>query len=54
MNSKKEELRGEKNSEKISEFRMGIGPMALQTLIRCSNYWATENSGDEQVIWGPT
>ena len=29
---------GEKNSEKISEFRMGIGPMALQTLIRCSNH----------------
>ena len=36
---------GVKNSEKISEFRMGIEPMALQTPIRCSNHCATENSG---------
>ena len=33
---------GEKNSEKNSEFQMGIEPTTFQTLVRCSNHWATD------------
>ena len=41
---------GEKKSEKISEFEMGVEPTTFQTLVGFSNSWATKNSSDEQVI----
>ena len=47
-------MSGEKNTEKNSEFQMGIEPMIFQTLVRCSKHWATENSAGEQVNCGLT
>ena len=29
---------------------MRIEPTTIQTLVGCSNHWATKNSSDEQVI----
>ena len=45
---------GEKNSEKISEFEVGVEPTTFQTRVGCSANWATKNSSDEQVICGLT
>ena len=40
---------GEKNSETICEFQMGIEPTTFRTLVGRSNHWVTVNFSDEQV-----
>ena len=43
---------GEKNTEKNSEFQMGIEPTVFRTLVGCYNHWATENSVVSRSIVG--
>ena len=43
---------GEENTEKNSEFQVGIEPTVFRTLVGCSNHWATENSVVSRSIVG--
>ena len=50
LNNKWNDMCGE-NTEKNSEFQMGIEPTTFRTLVGCSNHWATENSvGSRSVV----
>ena len=43
---------GERNTEKHSEFQMGIEPTTFRVLVGCSNHGATENSVVSRSIVG--
>ena len=43
---------GEKNTQKNSEFQVGIEPTTFRTLVACSNHWATKTSVVSRSIVG--
>ena len=53
MNNKWNDICGEKNTEKNSEFWMGIEPMTFHTLVGCSTYGLFTNLSEFRSILLP-